>query len=343
MKTLRMLFLAVLLVAVVVNAVFAGAGNRRGTGGATELLVPVGARDLAMGGSTIATTSGIEALFWNPAGSAKINNSATLMLSHMDYIADIGLEYGAVAANFEGFGVVSFNIKSLSVGAIAVTTTQNPDGTGQTFTPQFITAGATFARQLSDRIAVGITANLVTERLGDVSTSGFAFNAGVIYDNLGEVPGLSLGVAVKNIGPQMTFDGPGLYQLATVNDQNRPSQYYKIDSAPFELPSTLEFGIGYKSTLNDQTSLLLSSTFQNNNFSGDEYKVGGELAYNNFLFIRGGYSMSPKSQEDDYLYGLTAGAGLNYQMEGLTITVDYAYRAVKYFDGNNVFSVKLGF
>lgn len=68
-----------------------------------------------------------------------------------------------------------------------------------------------------------------------------------------------------------------------------------------------------------------------------------ELAYNNMLFVRGGYSMSPKNQTDEYLYGFTAGAGLNYHMEGLTIGVDYAYRSVKFFDDNNVLSVKLGF
>ena len=38
----------------------AGSGNRTGTGGASQLLIPVGARDLAMGGSTVSTTSGVE-------------------------------------------------------------------------------------------------------------------------------------------------------------------------------------------------------------------------------------------------------------------------------------------
>jgi len=343
MKTLRIGFLLVLLSALVVNVIYAGSGNRRGTGGAAELLIPVGARDIAMGGSTISTTRGVDALFWNPAGAAKMMSSASLMLSHMAYIADIGVEYGAVAANFKDFGVVSFSIKSLSIGAIDVTTTQNPDGTGQTFTPQFLTAGVSYSRQLSDRVAVGATVNLISERLGNVSTTGFSFNAGVIYDNLGNIPGLSLGVAVKNIGPQMTFDGPGLYRLATVSEQSRPSQYYKIDSAPFELPSTLEFGLGYRSTLAAETSLLISSTFQNNNFAGDEYKFGAELAYGNLLYLRAGYALSPKSQEDEYLYGFTAGAGLSYDVGGITIGIDYAYRAVKYFDANNVFSVKLGF
>ncbi len=42
-----------------------------------------------------------------------MNNSASVMFSHMSHIADIGVEYGAVSTNFEGFGVVSLSLKSL--------------------------------------------------------------------------------------------------------------------------------------------------------------------------------------------------------------------------------------
>jgi hypothetical protein len=342
MKSILKPFLVLFLVVAATATLYAGSGNRLGTGGATELLIPTGARDLAMGGSTIATTSGLEALFWNPAGITKSSSATSVSFSHMSYIADIGVEYGAVSAAFEGLGTIALDIKSLSIGDIPVTTVDAPDGTGQTFTPQFFTAGLTFARQLSDRIGVGLTANLVTERMGEVSASGIVFNVGVMYDNLVELKGLSLGVAIKNVGPQMRYDGPGLYRLAAVSDQSRGNNYVKIQSAAFELPSTLEFGLGYKPTIGESNALLLSTTFQNNNFSGDEYKLGAEYGYNNMFFVRGGYSMSPKSQSDDYIYGFTAGVGINYQMEGASVTVNYAYRAVKYFDGNHLFSVSFG-
>ena len=81
--------------------------NVTGTAGASELLIPVGPRGIAMGESNIVTASGIEALFWNPAGVSHMTNNAELLFSYMDYIADIGIQYGAVAANFEGFGTIS--------------------------------------------------------------------------------------------------------------------------------------------------------------------------------------------------------------------------------------------
>ena len=343
MKNINKILMTAFILLLVMGNAFAGGGNRTGTGGASELLIPIGARGISMGDANVSTTTGVDALFWNPAGSAKMENSASVVFSHMNYIADIGVEYGAVSANFEGLGVLSFSLKSLSVGNILVTTTQNPDGTGETFSPQNLVAGITYARQLTERIAVGITTNLVTETLGSVSATGVAFNIGVMYDNLVDVPGLSFGVVMKNVGPQMKFSGSGLDYPASVQDLSRPPGFVKIDAAAFELPSTFELGVGYKPQFNEQNTLQLAGTFVHNNFSGDEYKLGAEYAYDNTVFLRGGYTLSPKDQTDEYLYGPTAGLGLNYQMQGIGIKVDYAYRYVKFFDANHVFSVGLAF
>ena len=342
MKRILCVFMLLMCVGVC-QRMYASAGNRTGTGGAPELLIPTGARDLAMGGSTISTTSGIEAVFWNPAGIVKSKSSVNLMFSHLSYIADIGVDYGAASANFEGVGTLALSIKSLSIGEMLVTTTLDPDGTGQTYSPQFFTAGATFAKQLSDRVSVGLTANLVTERILEVHTSGFAFNVGVMYNNLANINGLSIGVAIKNIGPQLKYDGPGLYAQGTVAGQNRSANNVALEAAPFELPSTFEFGFGYQSILEGNNSLLFSGTFQNNNFSGDEYKGGFEYGYNSNFFARLGYSGSPSSQSADYIYGFTAGVGVEYPLEGVNLAVDYAYRSVKYFDGNHSISIRLGF
>ena len=208
-----LIIVAILLMGV--NSIYAGGGVRNGTGGATELLIPVGTRGIAMGGADVATATGIDALFWNPAGAADMSNSATLLFSHMNYIADIGVEYGAVSANFEGFGVVSLAIKSLAIGNIPVTTVDQPDGTGQTFKPQMMVAGATYSRMLTDRISIGITANYISETLDQVSTTGFAFNAGVMYKDLGDINGLDFGIVMKNIGPQMQYGGPGMLVTAS--------------------------------------------------------------------------------------------------------------------------------
>jgi hypothetical protein len=335
---------AIALLLVVPATLRADAGNRGGTAGAIELLIPVGSRDIAMGGSTISSSKGVEALYWNPAGAAWTTSSVGMYFSHMSYIADIGVDYGAVSAQFEGFGVVSLSLKSLAIGDIIETTTQNPDGTGKTFTPQFFTVGLTYSRQLSDRIGVGLTTNFISERMGDVSANGVAFSVGVIYENFVNLNGLSLGVVVKNVGPQMSFDGPGLLRQAAVPDQNRPPQFYKVEAASFELPSTIEFGLGYRTSFEGDNSIMLSGTFQNNNFSDDEYKLGAEYGFQDIVFLRGGYLLSnTNSNATQYIFGPTFGAGVHTVLGNLDVTFDYAFRSVKTFENNHVFSVKLGF
>ncbi|MCL5031052.1 MAG: PorV/PorQ family protein [Bacteroidetes bacterium] len=340
--TIKFLIIAAILL-LGVNSMYAGGGVRNGTGGATQLLIPVGSRGIAMGGSSVATTTGIEALFWNPAGAADMSNSATLLFSHMNYIADIGVEYGAVSANFEGFGVVSLNVKSLAIGSINVTTNDQPDGTGQTFTPQMLTAGATYSRQLTDRIAIGVTFSYISEAIDQVNAVGFAFNAGVLYKDMGDINGLNFGIVMKNIGPQMSYSGPGMLVKAAPQGYNRPPSYYQIETAAFDLPSAFEVGLGYKPVIDEMNSMQISASFASNNFSGDVYNIGAEYGYNQLFFVRGGYTLSPKDQDPDYIYGFTAGAGINYDISGVNFKIDYAYRGVKYFGGNHIFSVSLGF
>ncbi len=274
MKKLISLFTIIFALLLMLDVAYAGGGNRIGTAGAAELLIPVGPRGIAMGEANAATSYGLESLFWNPAGVAKMNNSSQLIFSHMSYIADIGVEYGAVAANFEGFGALALSIKALSVGDIPVTTTQNPDGTGATFSPQMIVAGLSYSRQLTDNISVGLTSNFISETMGNVSANGVAFDVGVIYDNLADLPGFSLGVVLKNIGPQMTYDGTGLLVLASdVSDLKRPPAYYSVNAAPFELPSNFQLALGYKWAFDESDGLQFSGIYQNNNFSGDEAKA----------------------------------------------------------------------
>ncbi|OGU32799.1 MAG: hypothetical protein A2057_06270 [Ignavibacteria bacterium GWA2_35_9] len=341
-KIIGLIFMLFILLPGLDNA-YAGGGNRTGTGGANQLLIPVGVRGIAMGEQGVATSSGLEALFWNPAGVAKMNNSAAMTFSHMSYIADIGVEYGAVAGSFEGFGVLSLSVKSLSIGDIPVTTTSQPDGDGTFFSPQILTAGISYSNQLTDRIAIGLTANYITETLGDASASGVAFDVGVIYDNLADFNGLSFGIVLKNIGPQMKYDGAALFVQADVDNYSRPPQYYKVDAASYELPSVFQIGFGYKPKIDEYNSLQTSISFQNNNFSDDEYRLGLEYGYKEIFFVRGGYSLAPEAVQDDYIYGLTAGIGINYELNNLDLKVDYAYRDTRYFDGNHVVSLSVGF
>lgn len=350
-KFTRHITLILVLLAGVTLSSFAGNQSRTGTAGAQELLIPVGARGIALANATVSTASGLDALFGNPAGLARTDRSAEVMFSHMNYIGDIGVEYGGISVN-TGFGNLGFTIKSLNFGDIPVTTEEFPDGTGENYSPSFVTLGVSFAKLLSDRISVGATFNIISEKIMSTSASGVSLNAGVQYHGLG-MPGLNLGIAIKNVGPNMTFDGSNLLRQATVADALRPPQYYSTTAATFDLPSTLEIGLAYEKKFDIHTVSVMTN-FVNNNYQNDEYNVGVEYGFDNLLFLRGGYQFSPGMKredlsalatkfQNDYQYDYTFGAGINYDLGGTLVVIDYAYRHQKLLDANSVITVRLGF
>ncbi len=326
---------------------FAGNPNRTGTAGGQELLIPVGGRGIGLGGSLLASATGVDALFWNPAGLPRMSNTAEASFSQMSYIADIGVSYGAIGVKAGSIGSIGISLKSISFGDIPVTTADAPDGTGQTFSPTFVDAGLTYGSMLSDRVSFGVTATLVTEKIMSTSASSIAFSGGVQYAGLG-LPGLSLGVTFKNFGSALSFDGSDLLVTAAPDGTNRPKSFYKVTVAPAELPTSLEIGLAYNVRFDEQNSVLLNGDFANNNYSDDEYKLGAEFTLVNQVYVRGAYSLSPNTTKDlagtlEYQYDYSFGAGFKVDLGGAIASVDYGYRHLRTLSSNNVFSITLGF
>ena len=322
--------------------------NRIGTAAASELLIPVGSRAMAMAGATIATTTGVNAIHWNPAGLGHMDASAEGMFSTMSYIADITTNYGAIALNFGGFGKLAFSVKALDFGDIPLTTTDDPEGfAGRTFSPTFINVGLTYARQFTDAIAAGVNFKIISESMQRVAGNGFAVDVGVQYHGVAGFDGVNLGVAIKNFGPRVNFDGTGLLRQAQATDGRRPVQYYASEAGSFELPSSVEIGLAYENKINDQLSWNVAGAYENNNLALDGYKVGGEVSYNVGMSLalagRAGIEANDKAADDADIFGPSFGFGLTYMSPGVDITIDYAYRSVDYFNNNNMFGIRLGF
>jgi hypothetical protein len=322
---------------------------RTGTSAAPELLIPVGGRDLAMSGSSLAISQGVEAIYWNPAGLGRMTHATEGMFSSMKYLGDINVNYGAVGTKFGEFGVLGLTIKALDFGDIPLTTVDDPENrSGATFSPTFVTLGLTYSREVTDAASVGISAKLVSETISRVSASTIAFDFGLQYSGLLGLHGFELGVTVKNIGPEMKFDGTGLLRSAIATDGNRPVQQYKSEAAGFELPSMIEIGASYRGKFDDERMQYnVSGSYTNNNLYLDEYRLGGEYGISLEplkLYARAGYNFVPQVQsKSDNIFGVTLGFGVDYQAGSLDIMLDYAYRQVEYFDNNNVISVRLGF
>ncbi len=307
--------------------------NRVGTAGAVELLVPLTARYVALGATTtssLADMNGLEALYANPAGL--VNNSGTSALfSRMNYVADIGVSYFGFAQRLGSDNHLAVAVSSWEIGDIARQSELAPEKSDVTFNVSFVAVGLTYAKVLTDRISAGGTIKIVNESIDDVSASGVVFDAGMTYV-VGET-GLRVGVALKNIGNQLQFDGVGLTRRVQLPSQpgNATVNAVKIESEAMEYPTLLNFGMAYTRQVAGAASLTVLGNFRSNSFEQDQFSGGLELGFRGMLFLRGGYEYVADSDVSMWK-GYTFGAGLNLDLQGTGISIDYAMAPTDYFD-----------
>lgn len=326
---------------------FAGGLDRLGTAGAQELRIPVGAASVALGGSSVAMGGGLSNVFYNPASLASTDESEA-MASWSSYLADADVNHVAVSTKLGTQGNIALSVKVLNVGDITVTTEEAPEGTGEILTPNFSVIGLTYGRRMTDRVLVGATGTFINEKVADASARGFAFDLGVQYDTGWR--GLRFGFAMKNVGPDMRFDGPDFEERIQVpgDDPSAQPHVVRLRPASFELPSYLQIGGIYDLRFAENRTLSVLGAFQGNNFNTDEYRLGAEFHLGEWLALRGGFTgqlaFDEEDRQDDYLYSYSYGAGLNFKLGATPFRFDWAGTAVgEFFDDNQQVSLHVSF
>src|SRR5262245_19394628 len=203
-KVLAALF-AIALLVLLAGPALAGTEERLGTGGNSAARIMVGARSVGLAYSDLASVTGVEALFGNPAGRAAGAAGTEVLFSHAAYIADMDLNYIAVAQQMGTVGRIGLSVKVLSIGDIIRTTEDAPDGTGDVIRPTFTTLGLSFARALTDRVNFGGGIKLISEKVMSTGATNVSFDFGFQYDT--GVRGIRLGAAMQNFGASQPFAG----------------------------------------------------------------------------------------------------------------------------------------
>ena len=318
---------------------YAGDPSRKGTTGAEQLLIPVGASGIATAGAFVSNMVGLDAIYYNPAGLSHMKGSEA-SFSYMSYLADVNISNFAIGTNLGEVGSLGFSIKTFDFGDIPVTTFDAPDGDGSTFSPSLLTIGLTYAKVITDRVSIGVTGKVINENIMDVSATGFALDFGVQY----RFPSnLSIGAAVKNIGTNMKYSGQNLRYKSALPESQPGSKdaSWEAVTEEFQIPSFFELSLAYAYNVDEENMLQAGATFRNNNDSEDQMKFGLEYGFNNMFFVRGGYDMLLKNSSSS-IFGFSAGAGVHYTTSGIGLTFDYAYQAVKDFPNPiHTFTLKL--
>jgi len=284
------------------------------------------ARATAMGEAYSVWATGADAIFWNPAGLAELENME-LSTTYINWLFDSQQGALSYALNVQGFGSIGFQVQYVDFGEFEETTNaspyisdpENPGLTGRTFTPFSYLVGISYARYLTGRFSVGLGIKYAHESLFngqsitaqvrqgvyeevDTWADGFLFDFGIRY-NTG-FRSVHIGSVVQNFGADV--------------------KYAKESNA---VPLLFRFGIG--ADIIGPDGLMYSGSEQNKlsiaydifhpNDYAQQMHLGLEYEFAGSFALRGGYKFN-------YDYdGLTFGAGIKHEIEGVRLSVDYSY------------------
>ena len=355
-RTIR-IFAAVMVLSILsLQTAFAGNDERRGTAGASELLINPWARNTGWGGVNVANVRGLDAMFSNVAGLAFVENIEVGYTSTMLYGGKSGLNSGASINTF-GLGVRVFErgvagvyVMAMGFGDIDVTTYLSPEaGTNGTYTPSYMNINVAYAHSFTNTIHGAVNFKVVTESTDNVSGSGFGIDAGIQYVT-GEDDELKFGISLKNWGPSMKFNGTGL-SLQMVNTAGN-NFTVETRQAEMELPTCLNIGISYDFLFDkwDQR-LTVAGAFTSNAFLRDNYTLGLEYSLLNMFQVRCGYIMQPGLLTGDAATannGICAGASVDVPLSkknenNTGLTIDYSYQSASPLRGTHAIGASFRF
>lgn len=291
----------------------------------------IGADARAMGLAGAMTTSvwGSGAMFFNPAGMARMPSTVDLAASQNRWIADITHNAFTVALGPAGgalgvFGLSLFTVDYGEVDGTMVWANEQGYIDTEVLRPSAIALGVGYARAISDRFSVGGHLKYVGQHLGEsIVPSGdslltkknlafaTAFDFGTLF-NTG-FRSLTFGMSVRNFSNEIEFE-----------------------EESFQLPLTFRIGLSINlfeflgaDPSSQDMRLYLDASHPRD--APEQVNVGAEYGLWNTLFLRGGYLVKFDER------GPTFGLGINL----LGLAVDYAYTPFGVFDRVEQFTLRL--
>lgn len=340
-------------------SLYAGNPDRQGEAGAYELLLNPWARSIGLNGLVGARTTGVESLYFNPAGLGRMRN-IEVMGSHTQYMVGTGLSINAAgfAAGIKENSTIGVSLMSVGFGDIPLTTTAQPEGVA-TFRPSFFNIGISYGHIFRDKetkrekITVGFTLRVVSETISNASASAVALDGGMQYAT-GKNNQFKFGIALRNIGTKMRYKGEGLSYVGIAPNGTTP---LTTSSRPagFDLPSSLSLSASYDFLLtpvNDSTGvsdnrLTLLAAFIANSYTKDQLGIGVEYAFKEMFMGRVAYKFESGMYDaisGTVSGGLSAGVGVEVPFKKGSqkkIGIDYGFEYTRIFKGTHSVGIRL--
>lgn len=321
---------------------FAQKVTKVGTTAGKFLSIPVGSRALGMGGAFVSVADDATSMYWNPGGMARLQRPE-LVLTHTLWLADIKFNYVGLMVPLGGLGNVGVNVTAVTMDEMEVTTEEQPEGTGATFTAGSFALGFTFARNLTEWFSIGANVKYINEHIWNSNATGIAVDLGTLFTTPFE--GVRLGASISNFGTKMQISGDDLLvqkDIDALNRGNNPNINARLSTDEFDLPLILRIGLSADIVNTEGQRLVLAIDGAHPNDNDEYINVGGEYSVlDRMLILRGGYkSLFTRDSEEQF----TLGGGIRYGLSrNLNVQIDYAYESFDRFDAVHKFTMLLAF
>ena len=318
----RIAFICILTITVIVNPVYNQDITKVGTSSAAFLGIDIGARAGAMGGAFVAVSNDLTAIYWNPAGISRLP-TVQVAFMHAELIADTKFDWGAMLIPLNRFGTIALSVTSLSHDDMEIRTIEEPEGTGEFFSTGDLALGLSYAINLSDRFSIGFNGKFIRSQIFNESASAIGFDVGTLFRT--SFNGLRIGATIINFGQKMRLRGRDLITLVDLAPDKLGSNdriVSEIQTGSFDLPLAFRAGIAMDVLRIKGSRLTVSLEAFNPSDNAESVNAGMEYTLSDFASIRFGYKSLFKADSEE---GFTGGGGLNLNVDGSKIALDYAY------------------
>lgn len=301
--------------------------SKVGTAGALFLKIATDPKGIGMGEAYTALSNDIFAIYWNPAGLALMDRPE-IAFSDVEWFAGVRNNFIGYSRPKIFMGTMAVSISALTSSQEAVTTEEQPEGTGDKWSYTAIACGISYARMMTDKFAFGINVKYLQERIWDISAQGAATDMG-IYFNPGYWKSLRFGFVVKNFGlSDMAFSGGHLIDKWL--EEGTPSGISPTEiqqmSTPYLLPLCLTLGAAYDIVNQSTNRLTAALDISNPNDGSEKLHVGIEEELMKLLALRLGYTYDSDATIDreNNMERWCGGIGINNLLKSQNLSADYA-------------------
>jgi hypothetical protein len=285
----------------------------KGTSGAQFLRIGAGARGPAMGGAFSPVADDATAIYWNPAGMARMDKRE-VALSYNAYFKDTAaqfLGYGHPTDHGTfGLGVSMFGVKNIEKRSDVAGDADTPDL--GTFNTRDMALALGYANKMAEnRLRYGASLKYINSNLNTKSAATAALDMGLLYSLMDE-DRMIASLAVLNLGGTLKFDA-------------------ESDPLPLDIKPGLAYNMKFE-RMGKLTMALDSDMYVHDQIV--TVQPGLEWSVHPMVALRGGYQFGRSTGA-----GSGMGAGIGLRLSGFNL--DYAF--VPYGDLGDTHRVSIGF